>query len=150
MKTIFEAATYEEIARRLDSLQPAAQRQWGKMTVAQMLEHTARATEIATGKRRLKQVFAGRLLAWAFRSQFVGEKPFGKNAPTGSEFVVTALDPDFNAAKARLKSVLSDLHALGETGCDGNVHPFFGRLTGGEWGVSQYKHVDHHLRQFGA
>jgi hypothetical protein len=30
------------------------------------------------------------------------------------------------------------------------VHGFFGPLSGAEWGVSQYKHVDHHLRQFGA
>ena len=29
-------------------------------------------------------------------------------------------------------------------------NPFFGSLTGAEWGVSQFKHVDHHLRQFGA
>jgi len=150
VKTIFDAATYGEIARRLDSLQPGAQRQWGKMTAAQMLEHTARTTEIATGSRRLKQVFLGRILGWVFRQQFVGEKPFGKNAPTGRDFVMTETDPEFSAAKARLKSVLRELHALGEKGCDGNVHPFFGRLTGVEWGISQYKHVDHHLRQFGA
>jgi len=30
------------------------------------------------------------------------------------------------------------------------VHAFFGSLTGAEWGVSTYKHLDHHLRQFGA
>ena len=34
-------------------------------------------------------------------------------------------------------------------GLDGNVHPFFGRLSGKQWGETQYKHVDHHLRQFG-
>jgi hypothetical protein len=27
---------------------------------------------------------------------------------------------------------------------------FFGRMSGAEWGVTQYKHLDHHLRQFGA
>ena len=32
---------------------------------------------------------------------------------------------------------------------DGNVHPFFGTLTGKQWGETQYKHVDHHFRQFG-
>jgi hypothetical protein len=150
VKTIFDAVAHDEIAGRLESLQPGAQRQWGKMTVAQMLEHTARVAEIATGRRQLKQMFVGRMIAWIFRKDFVGEKPFGKNAPTGSDFIVTTIDPDFSSAKMRLKSVLSELHAVGEKGCNGNIHPFFGRMTGVEWGVTQYKHVDHHLRQFGA
>ena len=36
----------------------------------------------------------------------------------------------------------------GEQGCNGNVHTFFGRLSGTQWGETQYKHLDHHLRQF--
>lgn len=28
-------------------------------------------------------------------------------------------------------------------------NPFFGRLTKAQWGRLAYKHVDHHLRQFG-
>jgi hypothetical protein len=150
VKTIFDRSAYNEIIGRLESLQPVAQRQWGKMTVAQMLEHTARAAEMATGKRPLKQAFLGRMIGWAFKKDFVGEKPFTRNAPTAPDFTVTAIDPDFNGGKTRLKSVLSELHTLGEKGCDGNVHAFFGRMTGAEWGVTQYKHVDHHLRQFGA
>jgi len=150
MKTIFDAVTYDEITRRLEALQPGAPRQWGKMTAAQMLEHTARAAEMATGAKRLKQATLGRMIGWIFRKDFVGEKPFGKNGPTGPDFIVTGIDPDFGTTKARLKSVLDDLHALGEKGCDGNVHAFFGPMTGAEWGVTQYKHVDHHLRQFGA
>jgi hypothetical protein len=50
----------------------------------------------------------------------------------------------------KVKTLVGELHGMGEKGCDGNVHRFFGRLTGAEWGVTQYKHLDHHLRQFGA
>ena len=28
-------------------------------------------------------------------------------------------------------------------------HPFFGRMTGEEWDRLLWKHLDHHLRQFG-
>jgi hypothetical protein len=28
-------------------------------------------------------------------------------------------------------------------------HPAFGRLSGAAWGALSYKHIDHHLRQFG-
>jgi len=32
----------------------------------------------------------------------------------------------------------------------GPSHPLFGPLTWQEWGVTTYKHADHHLKQFGA
>ena len=150
MKTLFDPVAYEEIVRRVESIQPGSERQWGKMTVAQMLEHTARALEMAGGKKPHKQVFLGKLIGWIFRKDFVGDKPFGRNAPTGPDFVVSGTTPDFTHTKERLKALLGELHALGEKGCDGHIHGFFGKMTGAEWGVTQYKHLDHHLRQFGA
>ena len=29
------------------------------------------------------------------------------------------------------------------------THAFFGTMTGQEWGETMYKHIDHHLQQFG-
>ena len=150
MTSLFDPAAYADMLRRLDSLQPTAARQWGKMTAAQMLEHTARALEMAAGKKPVKQAFLGKIIGWIFRKDFVGDKPFGRNGPTGPDFVVTGIEPDFRRTQERLKTLLGEFHALGEKGCDGNIHGFFGKMTGAEWGVTQYKHVDHHLRQFGA
>ena len=53
-------------------------------------------------------------------------------------------------ARERLKTLIRDMHDAGATNSNGRVHSFFGKMTGAEWGVLQYKHVDHHLRQFGA
>jgi hypothetical protein len=150
MNTLFDPATCKDVLRRIESIRLDAERQWGKMTVAQMLEHTARALETAAAKKPVKQAPLGKMIGWIFRSDFVGEKPFRRNAPTGPEFVVTGIDPDFRPTQERVKTLLLEFHALGEKGCDGNIHPFFGRMTGSEWGVTQYKHMDHHLRQFGA
>ena len=149
METLFDPAVYGEVLRRVESIQPGSQRQWGKMTVAQMLEHTARALEVAAGKKKSKQAFLGKIIGWRFRKGFVSPKPFPRNAPTGPDFVVQG-EPDFGPTKERLKTLPGEFHALGEQSCDGNVHGFFGRMTGAEWGVTQYKHMDHHLRQFGA
>ena len=149
MKTLFDPATHEEVARRVESLQPGSERQWGKMTVAQMLEHTARALDMAIGKTPRQQALLGKLIGWIFRKQFVGEKPFGKNGPTGPDFIVQG-EPDFGRTRDKVTTLLGEFHALGENGCEGNIHGFFGRMTGAEWGVTQYKHMDHHLRQFGA
>ena len=138
MKTLFDPGAHEEIARRVESLQPGAQRRWGKMTVAQALEHTARALEMATGKRQWQQAFLGKMIGWIFRKDFVGERQFGRNAPTSPDFVVLGSEPDFHRTKDRVKTLLGEFHELGERGCDGNVHSFFGRMTGAEWGVTQY------------
>jgi len=32
----------------------------------------------------------------------------------------------------------------------GFIHDFFGKMTREEIGILAYKHLDHHLRQFGA
>jgi hypothetical protein len=149
METLFDPVSYREVLRRVESIQSNSRRQWGKMTVAQMLEHSARALEIAAGKKDSKQAFLGKMIGWIFWKGFVGPKPFQKNGPSSPAFVVQG-EPDFGPTKERLKTLLGEFHALGEQGCDGNIHGFFGRMTGTEWGVTQYKHMDHHLRQFGA
>jgi hypothetical protein len=148
MKTLFDDATYDEVIERLNKLSPSAERQWGKMPPECMMEHTARALEMAMSLTPVKQAFLGKALSWVFKKQFLGEKPFRKNAPTGPDFIVTD-KPDFEETRARLRTLLTEFKALGENGTDGNVHRFFGKLTGKQWGETQYKHVDHHLRQFG-
>jgi hypothetical protein len=149
MKTLFDPAVFQQTVARVEALQASAPRQWGKMTPAQMLEHAARVVDMACGKGPQKQILPGKLFSWTIRRSFVGEKPFGKNAPTGRDFIIQD-EPEFAAVKNRLIVAMRELQALGERGCDGHVHAFFGRLSGAEWGVTQYKHLDHHLRQFGA
>lgn len=149
MSTLFDVTTHREIQRRLDGLRPDAPRQWGTMTPAQMMEHTARALEMAMGRRGSgRQLLLGKLLSRFFFKKFVGPAPFPKDAPTGTEFKITE-EPDFAATRRRLAGLLKEFHEEGPDACDGHVHGFFGALSGAQWGVTQYKHVDHHLRQFG-
>ena len=148
MKTIFDTNTYQELIERTGKLAPDAERQWGKMSAAQMMEHTARALEMATGKKPMRQAFLGKAIGWIFKSGFLAEKPFPQNSPTGPTLIIKD-EPDFESTRTRLQELIANLHALGEGGTDGNIHGFFGALTGKHWGETQYKHVDHHLRQFG-
>ena len=60
METLFDPAVYKEVLRRVESTQPSSERQWGTMTVAQMLEHTARALEMAAGKKKSTQTLLGK------------------------------------------------------------------------------------------
>jgi len=48
------------------------------------------------------------------------------------------------------RRITARVPALHSSGCVAHPHSFFGRMTPDEWAVLMYKHVDHHLRQFGA
>jgi hypothetical protein len=148
MKTILDPEIHNELLSRLANLTPEAAPQWGQMSPSQMMEHTARVLDMATGRKPMKQIFLGKALSWIFKKEFLGDKPFKPNRPTGPDFKIKE-QPDFEATRIRLSELVAEFHNLGESGLDGNVHAFFGPLTGKQWGETQYKHLDHHLRQFG-
>ena len=106
--------------------------------------------EVAAGDVTKRQAFIGKVLAPFVKNKLVrGTDPLSKNSPTDPAFVVS--DPrDFEKEKARLVAVTVRFCDAGVRAADGRVHSFFGRMTGDEWGVLMYKHLDHHLRQFGA
>ena len=148
MKTVFDEATRDELIDRVERLGPDAERQWGKMSAGQMMEHSARALEMAAGKKPVQQRFIGKAIGWIFKSGFLSDKAIPKSAPTGKSFIIHG-EPEFEATRSRLKDLITEFHGLGESGTEGNIHGFFGPLTGKQWGETQYKHLDHHLRQFG-
>lgn len=148
MKSLFHPADRDEILARLGRLRPESTRQWGKMDAAQMLGHCAQALETGTGVRPMKQAFLGKILMPFIRSMVLGPKPFSKNSPTDPTFVASG-ERDFSAERTRLLGLIQRMVERGEAAAANETHPFFGRMTGAEWGELTYKHLDHHLRQFG-
>ena len=149
MQSLFDAPDRESLLTRLSNLQPGATRQWGKMSPAQMLAHCSIAMEAATGDRPRKQQLIGKLLAWMVRSRILGDQPFSRNSPTDPTFVVKD-EKDFDAEKRRLTGLVGRFCELGRENAARQTHSFLGGMTGDEWGTMMYKHIDHHLRQFGA
>ena len=148
MKTLYEKDTVDEVLSRVDKLQPALQRQWGKMDVAQMMAHCSGALDMASGKLNLPRMFIGRLIGPLVKPIYSNEKPFSKNNPTDKKLVVSD-QRDFVREQIQLKERIVQFHQGGESKCTRHPHPFFGSLTAREWGRGMYKHLDHHLRQFG-
>jgi Protein of unknown function (DUF1569) len=149
MQSLFDSADRQSVLGRLARLEPSAERQWGKMAAAQMLAHCSIALEMATGDRPRKQKLIGKIFAPFVRSSLLGEKPFSRNSPTDPAFIVTE-EKDFDAEKRRLTAIVNKFCERGPEKASVQVHSFLGRLNGEEWGVMMYKHLDHHLRQFGA
>jgi hypothetical protein len=149
MGNLFDPSVRQSILERLGRLSPDSKRQWGKMSAAQMLAHCSRAMEVGTGDLPLKQAFIGKIFAPFVRSSFLGEKPFGKNSPTDPHFVIKD-EPDFAREKAQLDALIGRFCQRGPAEAGKHEHSFLGRISGEDWGVVMYKHLDHHLRQFGA
>lgn len=149
MKNLFEQEGVQEIISRLDRLQPAAVRQWGKMDVAQMMAHCSAGMDMASGRLNPPRAFIGLLLGRLVRPVFTNEKPFGKNNPTDKRLLV-ADARDFARERENLKAKIRQFHEGGEVGCTRHPHPFFGAMPPQSWSRGMYKHLDHHLRQFGA
>ncbi|HEU4718612.1 MAG TPA: DUF1569 domain-containing protein [Bacteroidia bacterium] len=148
MKTIFNASDYAGIEERINRLTPSSPALWGKMNVAQMLAHCSATVEMALGDVVLKRLFIGRIIGPLVKKKFLGEEPFKQGNPTAREFTIT--DPrDFEKEKQRLLGLMKRLHEGGEAGATKHPHGFFGPLTPAQWGQTQWKHFDHHLRQFG-
>jgi hypothetical protein len=149
MTTLYNTSTLNDILRRIESVQATSPRQWGKMDAAQMLAHCCTTMEAANGSKSPPRLLLGRIIGPIFKSAFLGEKPFRRNSPTDKSFII-ADARDLAREKARLLGLVRAFGEAGEAGATTNPHAFFGPLTPAEWGVSQYKHLDHHLRQFGA
>lgn len=148
MKNLFEKETVEEVVSRINALQPTTQRQWGKMEIAQMMAHCSATLDMASGQLNLPRILIGRLLGPLVKPIFTNEKPFSKGSPTDKKLVITD-HRDFLREQALLTQKLRQFSEGGEAQCTRHPHPFFGALTPQQWSRGMYKHLDHHLRQFG-
>lgn len=149
MRNLFNETDTTEIINRLRNLKPNSQRLWGKMEIDQMLTHSRKALEMATGENDLPRVFIGKLIGRFFIKSFTNEKPFGKNGPTDKTLKITG-QRDFEKEKQKLIETIKKFQTGGENKCSSHPHPFFGKVTPTEWSIGMYKHLDHHFRQFGA
>jgi hypothetical protein len=150
MKNLFEAATVEEVKRRMVQLRPDSERLWGKMNAPQVVAHCSAGLELALGDRTPPRVLVGRIIGWIVKPLALGnDEPMRRNSPTIQDLVVQD-KRDLGTERQRLCGLIDRFVSAGPKGCTTHPHSFFGRLTPEQWAILMYKHLDHHLRQFGA
>lgn len=148
MKSLFDKATYDEVISRINSLNPESQRQWGKMEVAQMLAHCKEAFRVPLSDKKMPRMFIGRVLGWMVKPKMYSEAPWKKNLPTAPNFLIKD-ERQFDAEKKELSDLIMQFYSKGVGQVGKFPHPFFGTFTHEQWGKAMYKHLDHHLMQFG-
>lgn len=146
MKSFFEDGVYDELTSRLNRIGKDTTPVWGKMNAGQMLHHCQMPLNIILGKEDYG-VKPNWLINLLFKKSMYSDKLWKKNLPTARGFAIKD-ERDFDTEKETIVSLLAELNTQREHE-DWQPHPAFGKLTKAQWGKMQYKHLDHHFRQFG-
>ena len=88
------------------------------------------------------------ILKMLVKNKVVSETPYKQNSPTAPQFVIKE-NKNFEIEKQRLIDFITKTQLLGETHFDNKTSLSFGPLTKTEWNNMFYKHLHHHLTQFG-
>ncbi len=145
MKNLFGDSDRQEILNRLNNLTSDSKALWGKMNVAQMLKHNTLPMELALTNPKPPRQFMGKIFGGMVKKKILSSEPFKKNGFTPKEFKIVE-QHDFNKEKENL---IAAINKFKKGSITDTVHPFFGDMTEDQWGYLQYKHLDHHLQQFG-
>ncbi|MCU0417759.1 MAG: DUF1569 domain-containing protein [Cytophagaceae bacterium] len=149
MQNIFSPEVVQSLIVRLNHLQPNQTPLWGKMTVGQMLAHCNVTYEMAYENIHPKPNAMLRLvLKWFVKNGVVNDKLYKKNSPTAPAFIMKE-SKDVEKERLRLIQYLQHTLSLGKAHFEGKESLSFGTLTSDEWNNMFYKHIDHHLKQFG-
>jgi hypothetical protein len=149
LPNVFSKEVSEEIIERINKLEPVSQPQWGKMNVAQMLAHCAVTYELTFEDKHPKPGFFMKLILKNVVKKIVtNEVPYKHNSRTAPVFLITD-ERDFNNEKTRLIGFIRKTQELGASYFDPKVSHSFGSMNATEWNNMFYKHLNHHLMQFG-
>ena len=150
MKDIFTATETDELINRINKLTPETKPQWGKMSVSQMLAHCNVPYSYTFEKEKYKKpnLLKLLLLRTVVKSIVLSPNPYKRNSPTAPEFVIKD-DRDFEVEKKKLIQNINKTQQLGESHFEGLENLSFGKMSAKEWNTMLYKHLDHHLSQFG-
>ena len=136
-----------EILRRIAEVDEASKARWGTLTADRMLSHLAESMKMAVGEL---EVASKKLPIRYFplKQLILYVLPFPKGAPTAPELLAGKSGP-VDDHKTELRRLIAEFASRAGRK-DWREHPAFGKMSEKAWGVLVYRHMDHHLRQFGA
>ena len=146
MVLLHDPAVRESIRARIEALSPTTTRRWGRMSVGQMLWHCNQV--LKTSLRDLQVVPRRPPFPVAVLKFMLYRMPWPHGAPTAPEYEAD-VPRDFEAERKQCLELINRFVArrIEEGGWGRAV---FGEISGREWSCLQARHLDHHLKQFGA
>ena len=146
MKSLWQNETRNEIVGRVRNLSAEKRPQWGKLTAPQMLAHISDQVRMALG-----DVAARRGSGWMSVPPFNYLMIYVVPWPHGAKGPFEAFTTKSATWDADLQKLLSLIQRFDEKRDQQSwpEHPLFGKLSGKDWAALSYKHLNHHLGQFG-
>lgn len=149
LPNIFTKEVSDRVIQRINQLSTTSRPLWGKMSVEQMLAHCCVAYEMVYENKHPRPNFMMRFIMKTLVKKVVaGDTPYKRNSQTAPAFIIKD-QRNFETEKNRLVDYINTTQQLGETHFDNKESLSFGRLNKNEWNNLFYKHLDHHLTQFG-
>lgn len=149
LPNIFIKEIADNIIERINHLTVESKPEWGIMSVAQMLAHCNVSYEMIYENIHPKpSPFLKFILKILVKNKVVGEAPYQHNSRTAPQFIVKETK-NFETEKQRLIGYINKTQQFGENYFDNKESHSFGKLKKTEWNNMLYKHLQHHLSQFG-
>jgi hypothetical protein len=152
MKNLFDQSLVEDVKQRIMRLRPDSERRWGKLPVALVLAHCTSGLQMAMGVINPRRAsFPGNVIGVLIKPMVFGnDRPIRRNSPSVPElFTAEPTQCEFERERDQLIEAINRFISMGEACCSRHPHPFFGPLKPDQWAILMYKHIDHHLLQFG-
>jgi len=146
--TVLDATDREALLRRVAALPREAPARWGRFTASAMVCHLIESSRMALGELVPKPRGRRAFRTFPLKHLLLYVLPWPKGAPTAPE-LLAGTPGDLARDRAALCALVTRVGTGPRDGM-GPAHPLFGPLTRREWGSLMHRHVDHHLRQFGA
>jgi len=147
MRTLLRPTDRAALLVRLRSLRPESQPGWGRLDAPRMLTHLTDQVRHSVSDTKLRPRRS------PFRLPVVKQLvmywipwPKGRIRAPAAAFMTqpSGWDEDLATLEA-----LIDRFARLPAEREWAAHPFFGTMTKSSWARVSYRHLDHHLRQFG-
>lgn len=142
-----------ECTQRFKTLAADTMGKWGKMNAQQTVEHISGFFYVSAGKIKFDLVTPVEHLP-KYKEFLLSDKEFRENtkAPTSviSEEALPLRYANMEEALQKLSdSIMAFENYFKDDPLQTTLHPVFGDLNFEEWVLLHYKHVRHHLKQFG-
>lgn len=126
---------------------------WGVMQTQEMIEHLADFYDVSAQKIKVKLYTSEEQLP-LYKAFLLSDKVFRENTKAPVELIGEKPGPlkfsTLAEAKENLANAVKDFVAYFKNNETAKtLHPVFGDLNFDEWVLLHYKHVMHHLKQFG-
>jgi hypothetical protein len=152
VKTLANASDTNEILRRLKKVRPDSPRRWGRMTSHQMICHLIDSFRMMAAERDVSDATGPvqqTIVKW-FALYLPLPWPAGiMTRPEIDQELGGSPPVEFAADIDELVRRVERVAAAGSS-IRGAAHPIFGPMSSADWLRWSYRHLDHHLRQFGA